>query len=256
MAGGAKEHVEKVRKSNFNRQRADTPTLRSNCNGEGYVFTKPFGGVDKGAGRCEFHHVLPVETVQDGCILDGKASSDDMDFIHKCMAKTTWDTNEQPNLLGLPTKKPYQDADGVANATAATLKALNPQAAQFGAMLDLPCHLNDHNLFNIEVMKNLDSAVWQPLLDGREECGDRGKSIRTLLRNKSQDWKSELKTRGGRNGGAVECWLLRETTKRSVWHIPQSMAAAPVWSEPPPNVSKRGSNTVRAWLKKIFAWTP
>lgn len=65
--------------------------------------------------------MLPVESIQDGNILDGKAASEDMDFIHKCMAKTTWDTNEQPNLVSLPTKSPYYGADKQVAATAASL---------------------------------------------------------------------------------------------------------------------------------------
>jgi hypothetical protein len=255
MAGGKKEHVEKVRKSKFNRQRADTPTLRSNCGSDGYVFTKVYAGIEKGAGRCEFHHVLPVESTDDANILKGQAPSEDMDFIHKCMAKTTWDTNEQPNLVGLPTKRPYYDADSQVGATAADLLSLNPQAAQFGALPNLPCHLNDHNLYNIEVIDVLDNEVWQPLLDGRDECSDRGKSIRKLLRGQSTTWKSKLKSRGERDGGAAECWLKRETTKRAVWHIPLSMAAAPTWSDPPPNVSQRGGS-IKEWLKKIFSWVP
>src|SRR5262249_13309996 len=51
MAGGAKEHVEKVRNSKFNRQRAETETLRSNCGSDGYVFTKVSNGTEKGAGQ-------------------------------------------------------------------------------------------------------------------------------------------------------------------------------------------------------------
>lgn len=78
-------------------------------------------GTENAAGQSQFHHVLPVESIQDGNILDGKAASEDMDFIHKCMAKTTWDTNEQPNLVSLPTKSPYYGADKQVAATAASL---------------------------------------------------------------------------------------------------------------------------------------
>ena len=171
------------------------------------------------------------------------------------MAKTTWDTNEQPNLVSLPTKRPYYDADKQVGASAVSLLSLNPQLAQFGALPNLPCHLNDHNLYNTEIIAALDRDVWQPLKNGRAECSDRGKSIRAVLRTQSTTWKTEVKTRGTRSGGAVECWLNRATTKRAVWHIPLSMAASPVWSDPPPNVSTSG-HTIKAWLKKIFAWKP
>lgn len=254
MGGGTKEHVEKIRKSKFDRQRAETATLRSNCGSEGYVFTHN----GQAAGQCEFHHVLPVETVQDGNILGDTCSTEEKDFLYKCMCMTTWDTNEQPNLIGLPTKRPYYDADKkvLKGFSLADLKALSPQAGEFGSLPDLPCHLNDHNRFNIEVIEALDAEVWSKLLEDGEKCKFKGRSIRAMLRAQSNAWKAELRTRGERDGGAAECWVNRHTpAKRMVWHFPLSMAASPDWSEPPPNVSSAGA-TVRAWLKTIFAWGP
>lgn len=258
MAGGAAEHVEKVLNSKFNRQRAKTETLRANCGSDGYVFTKMSDGIESGAGQCEFHHVLPIEATDDANILKDEETAEEKEFIHKCMAKTTWDTNEQPNLIGLPTKRPYYSADLQIGKTpslcAADLLALESQLGQFGALPNLPCHLNDHNRYNVEVIKKLDSELWQTLLNGREDCKDKGRSIRSLLQAQSRAWKAELKARGTRQGGAAECWVNRHTTKRAVWHIPLSMAASPAWSEPPPQRPK--SVSVKEWLKKIFEWKP
>jgi len=137
MAGGKKEHVDKVRTSKFNRQRAETPTLRANTGSDGYVFTCPSADNTSvnAAGQCEFHHVLPISSIQDAAIRGGK-KDENLDFIHKCMAKTTWDINTQPNMLGLPTKGPFEDADrkSAAGLTAGALSALNPMAGAFGAL--------------------------------------------------------------------------------------------------------------------------
>jgi len=256
MAGGKKEHVDKVRTSKFNRQRAETPTLRANTGSDGYVFTCPSADNTSvnAAGQCEFHHVLPISSIQDAAIRGGK-KDENLDFIHKCMAKTTWDINTQPNMLGLPTKGPFEDADrkSAAGLTAGALSALNPMAGAFGALPNLPCHLNDHDKFTDAVITKLNAELWKDLIDGREECKDRGKSIRALLRAQSNNWKSFLKSRGTEHGGAADCWVNREN-KKSVWYIPLSMAPDPRKSDPPPNIHKRGKMPVRAWLEKIFSW--
>src|SRR5678815_488005 len=128
MAGGAKEHVEKVRTSKFNRQ-MEKDVLRSNCGGEGYVFCNlATDGSTNAAGRSQFHHVLPISSLQDAQITYPE-KGEEIDFIHKCMAITTWDINEQPNLLGLPSKLPYEDADRRIGKgmSAAALLALDPK---------------------------------------------------------------------------------------------------------------------------------
>ena len=103
MAGGKKEHVDKVRESKFNRQRCETAELRSNCGKDGYVFrNEPSPGTVNAAGQCEFHHVLPIQSLQDAKILEDKTSKTQKDFLHKCMATTNWNINKQPNLIGLP----------------------------------------------------------------------------------------------------------------------------------------------------------
>jgi len=251
MGGGTKEHNEKVRKSKFNRQRAETPTLRANCGSDGYVFTNPVN--DLASGQCEFHHVLPISSLQDGEI---KKQGEELEFIIKCMCKTTWDINEQPNMLGLPTKEPYDAADRKAatGSTVADLVALNAAIGEFGSLPDLPCHMNDHDKFTTAVINKLNSTVWPQLVADRAKCKNRGKSIRKMLQDASNEWKDWLKTRGGSNGGAADCWVNRETTKRPVWYIPLSMAPKPRKSDPPPNIHKRGKMTIADWLEKIFSW--
>ncbi len=77
MSGGDAEHVKKIRKSEFNRQR-NSAVLRSNCGNDGYVFNRPSkDGFDSG-GQCQIHHVLPVTSMQDGNINQKGAGK--MDF--------------------------------------------------------------------------------------------------------------------------------------------------------------------------------
>lgn len=260
MAGGDKEHVEKIRKSKFNRQTTKTDELRDNCNGEGYVFAKKVvkGGKEtvNGARQCEFHHVLPISSLQDGAILGGKETAANMEFIHKCMAKTTWNTNKQPNLLGLPTKKPFQNADYMTSRkkdrhTLEMLVSLDPGAGKFGALPNLPCHLNDHQKYTDKIITVLDSDLWPELKAARKECKDKGKSIRNLLINFSKTWKDWLKTRGGLHGGAADCWVNRKK-KAAVWYIPLSMAPRPTKVKPPPNIHELTSN-IRNWLESMFS---
>ncbi len=257
MGGGTKEHADKIRKSNFNRQRAETETLRSNCGSEGYVF-----GADQAKGQCEFHHVVPISSVQDGNINVGDAAK--LDYVRKCMAATTWDINEQPNLLGLPTKGPYAAADAKTAGrnktggkvtkvfTLAELKALDPAQEEFGALPDLPCHLNDHDKFTAAVISKLNRDVWPDVLKKGEACDNKARSIRAALRGESNHWKDWLISRGGQHGGAADCWVNR-ANKPDTWYIPLSMAPKPRKQQPPPNANLQGA-TVKAWMEKIFEW--
>jgi hypothetical protein len=270
MAGGKKEHVDKVRESKFNRQRCETAELRANCGKDGYVFTNtvasgPNAGAVNAAGQCEFHHVLPITSLQDASIMDDGLDAEEKDFIHKCMAKTTWDINKQPNLIGLPTKRPYEKADrevakekdkeeSQKTATAAFFKKLKAVSGQFGALPDLPCHLNDHPKYTAAIISKLDEAVWPKLLDSREECKDKGKNIRKVLVDQSKHWKDWLvQTRGVAHEGAADCWVNREK-KRDVWFIPLSMdPGSPKKQDPPPNIFLTKKPKVRAWLKAMFS---
>ena len=230
MAGGKKEHVDKVRESKFNRQRCETTELRSNNGKDGYVFKNTVAsgasaGTVNAAGQCEFHHVLPITSLQDAKILEDKTSKAQKDFLHKCMATTNWNINKQPNLIGLPTKRPFEQADRrVAHKkkdrrlSITQILALRASSGEFGALPNLPCHLNDHPDYTDEVIKDLDKNLWPDLLEEAAECEDKGKNIRSLLQGFSRDWKSWLKTRGSDHGGAADCWLNREQNRNGVVH--------------------------------------
>lgn len=258
MSGGSKEHVEKVRESKFNRQRAETDVLRANCGRDGYVFSyTPPGGEVGAAGQCEFHHALPICSLQDANILKDELEAEEKDFIHKCMAITTWDTNKKFNLIGLPTKGPYEDADrklAKHGATLDSLRKLKASLGGFGALPDLPCHLNSHDKYDIAVINRLDSEFWPNLLDHREKCEDKGKNIRQMLIDECKHWKQWVTDRGKEHGGAAECWVKRNKEKKNVWYIPLSLHPNPPKTRPPPNIFDiEDGSTQKQWLENLFS---
>jgi hypothetical protein len=250
--GERKEHVPKIKKSKFNRQRGSAD-IKKNCGNDGYNFKiKNRLGAIISAGQCEIHHVLPVTSLQDGNI--AFKNSEQIDFIHKCMAQTQWDINEQPNLIGLPTKEPYDRADRAVvdkGATSAALKLLSASDGEKGALPDLPCHLNAHPEYNQAIISSLNSNLWPEVLKGRAKCKDVGKDIRQLLVDHSETWKDVLKERGEEYGGAADCWVNR-MKKRNVWFIPLSMDPGEPRKIVPPVNRYECTGTVQKWLKNIF----
>jgi hypothetical protein len=244
MAGGKKEHVERIRKSKFNRQR-NNDVLRDNCGKDGYVFIKKKNKTKYSAGQSQIHHVLPVCDLQDGTI--DVDTAEDRKFIRNCMAMTEWDCNQQPNLLGLPTKEPYEDADRKVKEgkDLEFIQSLSARRGQFGALPDLPCHLNEHDKYNVLLKKRLNADLWSRLMSEREPCTVKGQDIKQQMEEMSNEWKDWLKVRGK---GAADCWVNRE--KRPLWYFPLSMALKPKKIKPTPRYL--GENA-KQWLKKMFA---
>lgn len=249
------EHVEVLQNSEFNRQRANTDALRSKCS-KGYIFSNAGSTVKNGktinfvnaAGQCAFHHILPITSLQDANIT---VNADELEHVHLCMAATKWDINDTPNLIGLPLKPAYQSADRLLSddKTIDDIRALNPARGQFGAIPDLPCHQNDHNKFNDAVISYLNSKVWKKLKPA-EPCESKSENIKSQLDKASKKFLSKIETQGGKEGGAVDCWVNREE-KPSTWHIPFSMDVAgdPPSVPPPPRLP--GSRQ-KAWLQSLF----
>ena len=250
-----KEHVDKIIESKFNRQRASTETLRANCS-TGYAFTH--GG--KAARQSEYHHILPVETIQDASI----EPSDELDFFHNCMAMTTWDINESENLIGLPTKIPYlefdrdpdrnvaRSSDRTANKFHSQIRNLAAALGAFGTIPDLPCHKNDHPRYNEDLILYIQRNVWQVLQIERQKCKIQGKSILKELRSASSHWRKFLVNRGADHGGAAHCWENREKPEYAeYWFIPLSLDPGTPRKVPvPPRYA--GSNR-KAWLKSLLS---
>jgi len=243
-----KEHVERLKESKFNRQRAETSTLRANCT-TGFIFT--LNGT--AAGQSAFHHILAISSLQDGTILP----NENLAFFHDCMAATTWDINDGPNLIGLPLKPVYESADRNPVTRAVSLIAgmgdLSAAMGNFGGVPDLPCHQNEHDDYNKHQAIDLTDNIWNPLNDVREECKVDGRSILDELKSAIAAWRQFLVNRGAEHGGAASCWRNRnQPGYRDFWYIPFSMNPGnPLKAIPPPDLSKR-SATIDAWLETLF----
>jgi hypothetical protein len=242
----AKEHVERIEKSNFNRQRAGTDTLRANCS-SGFIFTRN----EKSAGQSAFHHILAISSLQDGSI----SPAENLDFFHDCMAATTWDTNDGKNLIGLPLRRVYASSELYPTTWAISLTPgmgdLGGAMGMFGGIPDLPCHQVEHDDYNREQVTDLIQNVWKPLNDKRKECEVNGKSIRDELDGSIAAWRQFLVNRGSEHGGAASCWRNRNRPGYDLfWYIPFSMnPGTPRKAQPPPPKPDRG---VKAWLRELF----
>lgn len=246
------EHVPEIKESKFNRQRASTETMRGNCT-TGYTFTQGEGA----AGQSQYHHVLPIETLQDGSIdPQGK-----LDFFHKCMALTEWDINKGSNLIGLPTKDIYlandrshADESHLGKPATSWLTQLRNVASEFGmfgVLPDLPCHQVEHNMYNEEVIKYLKRQIWQPLAKEQEACKVSGENFAGQLDSASSHWRQFLVDRGASHGGAAHCWMHRhDKGYDQFWYIPFSMnPGTPRKSKPPARAPSRKQS---AWLSSLF----
>ena len=256
------EHVQRIKDSEFNRQRPDdaTAVCRARCT-TGYKFTD---AKVSAAGQSMFHHILPVECMQDSVI----KPEDQIDFFRDCMAVTKWDINEGDNLIALPTKKPFliadRDPESPAKEWTSWRDALSNIAAAsgyFGTLPFLPCHLNEHtgtNGYNEAVIDYLVHNIWQPLAVQRKDCKIDPRSILSEIQRDRDHWRKFIEDKGagnlGGSGGVPICWKNRFKEKPGFiadWYKPLSMSPKPQKIEaPPPAPRKKG---VKAWCKEMFS---
>jgi hypothetical protein len=260
MARKDPEHVPEIIDSKFNRRPADTATYRENCQ-SGYVFTT---AVETAAGQSHFHHILPIQTLGSAYL----SPQDKKDFFHQCMAMTEWNINDGHNLIGLPTKAVYRSHEGSRKkpeilqlsglAASEDLSAERNEAARqaiFGAIPDLPCHQNQHDVYNIKVINHLKRQVWQPLVKEQKNCKLSPVALRERLRNSSDHWRKFLVRRGAEHQGASHCWVHRnDRGYRSFWYVPFSMhPGTPPKVPPPPDLSGVAKSKRKAWLSSLFS---
>jgi len=263
MGSKRKEHIKRIRESKFNRQRpphSATNEYRGKCR-TGYRFTSARADA---AGQAQFHHILPVECIQDSNI----KPYNEIKFFRDCMAATEWDINDGGNLIALPTKKPYAIADGTPMSQFVLDLLRTPQLSsmpiigalkgEFGALPDLPCHLNEHPSYNTHVIEYTNREVWGRLAgkNKKEQCETITKGIADELDGVIFQYGQFLDARGRgahSNGyGAAYCWTNRKKVEE-FWYIPFSMNPDnPKKVKPPPNYDER-KEASKKWLKTMFA---
>jgi len=184
----------------------------------------------------QVHHIVPVETMADATIED-TLTSDEADFVKKCLMITEWNINAEPNVVGMPVKRVYWLA-----------------TAQTAGWELWPCHLVDHNpYYNKEVIDDL-NGLWRELKGAAEECDVTGETIADALKAKSTKWRTTLGARAKRGGpgdagGILYCWEHRE--ELSDWYRPFSMTESPQPRQAPKDWAKL-SKDLEAYVKAIF----
>jgi hypothetical protein len=243
MAQKTNQHPEDPTDWLMNRQRAHTDELRESCS-TGYIFLHNEGA----AGQCEFHHIIPIEIMQDSSLPPEK-----VDFARKCMALTDWNINNSENLIGLPTKLPYEAADRHLNKGLEMLAAvLDVPHNIFGAIPDLPCHQREHDKYNRKLNTDFRSKIWNKLIKKRRACKMDGEKLKGQLETASGEWREFLVKRGAGPPSASTCWPNRnQKSFRKIWYKPFSMAIKPAKAEPPPDLFKT-KGTQAEWLANLF----
>jgi hypothetical protein len=250
MAGGEEEHVPKIKDSEFNRQTADTETVRNNCT-IGYRFSNP-AAVGQG-GQQQNHHILPIETLQ-----DPRIPNDKLAYWHNCMALTKWDINNSSNLIGLPLTTVFYSYDTSKrpdNQLLGQLTSWNISAdtqggaVNFGTLPDLPSHQIEHNTkggYNDKVSAYLKKNIWDPLAKKQKPCKADGNEFAAQLNSAGNKWRQFLIDRGtgAHSGGkgAAHCWIHRwdHNGYASFWYIPLSMKPGkPAKKKRPPEYGKK-----------------
>lgn len=260
-------HAETLKWKNFNRQRADTKTLAKNCT-VGYQFRETGMRVNKhgedvpyehSLRRSNYHHALACEALKDSEIEPGTH----IEFFHNCMAITEWNINAGLNLIGLPMKIVFRDADKenaepIKEPTAAIGIQLGATAEKLaasgkkGGAPNLPCHQHEHAAFNKEVIIRTNKQVWKKLAKNQEPCEVDGKDIKQQLDKECKHWRDWLQSRGKEEHGAAVCWQNRNTPEcKPHWYIPLSMnPVTPRKLKPPPNIHEAGNKS--EWLSNML----
>jgi A nuclease family of the HNH/ENDO VII superfamily with conserved AHH len=190
-------------------------------------------GYDKSDSRfCQVHHIVCVTSMADGTIAKF-LDQDDLEKIRKCLAKTNWDINDTPNVVGLPLKRAFVDKQAPADWDG------------------WPCHQVDHPGYTDRVSVRLNDEVWQNCLDNMKNCDDGAEIIASALNAESQYWLSN-ELRGRPTKAAWEGRFNPDGSGNPLWFWPFSMNLAnPSPRKPPPNWSNFSESMI-SLLSELF----
>jgi hypothetical protein len=183
------------------------------------------------------HHLLPCSCVNAEIL--GKHG------IQGVLRSTTWCINAKANMLGMPTWGHTVQWYCVIQLSTATFRFMS---AARGAppWENLPQHLVDHDLYNVEVSGRLRSvAIGWEVQDHKVKANE----IAGDLKGLSDTMLTDLKERGERNGGTHSCWMEAKRTQgqHPGWYEPFSMSDTPR-EKPFPG---RVSDTIESIIKRL-----
>ena len=222
-------HKRSSRKSEIKRNRNGREHI-NNC-GEGYLASHKF---------TQIHHIVCVSSMSNATIASLVKDKGKMEFIRECLKLTSWNINEEPNLVGLPLKRAF----------------VKKPAAEWDGW---PCHQVDHNpAYTRGVSERLNAKVWQKVLENRKKCKDCNKecninaeSVAAKLIKESEYWMEFLTERGTDPKSTAFCWKNRLSMK-DTWYIPFSMDPGdPPAREPPPELED-ARTSLKNYLKEVI----
>jgi hypothetical protein len=191
--------------------------------------------------KYEAHHLLCVSSVSKELV-----ANENIDSI---VRETVWCINADVNMLGMPlwghTVKYYCTITAAGGAIA----NVSPPAPPFA---NIPQHDWDHNC-KLGYRHETDEAM-KGLAKDVQDAGHEfsGQNLKGELESLSKQFRGELSSRGGRNGGTHNAWQQGSKQPTSRWYEPFSMASTA-------NLTEKGfpvrdfDNKVAAWIKRIAA---
>jgi hypothetical protein len=181
----------------------------------------------------QIHHIVCISSMQDAYIEQQlKGNVGDMMVIRFCLMETDWNINAGHNCVGLPLKP--------------ALVGRSPK--RWGGW---PVHTVDHDHYYEEMHVNLNTYVWQPVLEKAENCEFDRKNLKEELEDRSTEWRKWLKARGQSWGGTKYCWRSRYN-RPNIWYIPFSMSPNPRPRKPSPTL-KEFSEAFQKAFKALFS---
>ncbi len=185
------------------------------------------------------HHLLPCSCVNAEIL--GKHG------IQGVLRSTEWCINAKPHMLGMPTWGNTVQWYCAIDLSSETWRYMTATRAA-PAWENIPQHLVDHDLYNVEVSSHLRSvAIGWEVQDHKVKANE----IAGDLNGLADLMDSELKTRGQRNGGTHECWMeaKRKNGIHPGWYEPFSMSDTP--REKP--FPERVSSAIESLIKKLLS---
>lgn len=187
--------------------------------------TKGATGVTSKGGEAgphwQSHHIICLQAMSE---------IPDKTTLRQALEATIWNINEEPNMIGLPTRAWYRKA----------------YSDEIFSPVNIPSHNNDHGFYLTEVKNHIKNTIWNKFKPSKEGHATDGENIAQELKDASKYFEGELETRGGRNQGTRHSWETRLDNnedpaarrasekasspgqeKGNLWYFPFSMAIVP-----------------------------
>jgi hypothetical protein len=187
----------------------------SKANGAGFYQSK-YGRVVTAGPHWQSHHIICISSMGSRDVTRIK--------LEQGLYITDWNINKEPNMIGLPQKCSYGEAED------ATLVNPVAGAAKWATVepTNLPAHNVDHPMYTSEVTTELENKIWSKFDEAKGDHAADAEWLLKKLKKFSEDFQTLLLARATRPpGGTVIAWQQRVALKMGNWEAPFSMAKMP-----------------------------